>query len=519
MAQKRITNAELKRQLETVTQENEKLRVSNARNKKLASRKFEGAKQFNELQNWIQDNLKSFREEIKSDRAALVGRSRDASINDAYARRYFQSLAVNVIGQKGIELKNQARNTNGSLDKVANDVIDAAWKKWSRAVTVDGMSMRKAQKLILKTVARDGEVFIYKRRGKGFGPFQFQLQVIDLDYIASSYSAILKNGNVVQDGIEYDSIGRPIAYHIYKNNPSTYNTPPTHYNSEILRIDASDIIHLYDRERAEQGRGFPWLSAALISLKHLSEYRKSELVASRIASLKPMFYTRTANGELMNDLGDDNYADDETYALQTDLEPGQAEILPEGYDVKLLDPTHPNGNFKDFVKVILRAVSASLGVCYHTLSGDLESTSYSSLRQGAIDERETYKDIQEWLIEDFLTPLYEEWLKNLLNKRLAGVRLPVEFYDKFNAPEFRPRKWAWIDPGKEAAAIKMQLDYNLRSKAEIVKDLGREWVDVIEEIAQERTKMDELNVYDKNDPLANLMDEGDDEPTKKKSEA
>jgi lambda family phage portal protein len=161
-------------------------------------------------------------------------------------------------------------------------------------------------------------------------------------------------------------------------------------------------------------------------------------------------------------------------------------VLPEGYGLQTFDPENPNGNFAMFVKTILRGVAASVGVSYNLLANDLESTSYSSLRQGAIDERETFKACQQWLIDRVLTPVFEEWLKMLLAFRINGMRLPLERFDKFNAPAWRPRTWAFIDVAKETSAIKMQLDENIRSRTDVVRQMGMDYADVLEEIRAEQ---------------------------------
>jgi capsid protein len=111
-----------------------------------------------------------------------------------------------------------------------------------------------------------------------------------------------------------------------------------------------------------------------------------------------------------------------------------------------------------------------------------------------LDERETFKEIQQWLIESFLTPVFEQWLSNVLAFQLEGIRLPISKFDQFNAPVWRPRVWQWVDPAKDMAAIQMQLEQNLRSRTEVCQSLGRDYVDVIQEIAAENELARSLGV-------------------------
>ena len=451
-------------------------------------RRFEAAANYRTLSDWLAHSIDIFEEELRMDLPVLRTRSREASINDVYARRYFKVLRQNVVGSEGIKLKMGIRNANGNPDTLANMLIEERWQKFSKNITVDGMNLRETLGLFLETVARDGEVFAIIKRGKTFGPHMLQLQLLDAEYLDLDFNAVLDNGNRIANGIEYDKLHRRVAYHFWENYPDKKTFDKS--NNKRLRVKAEDVIHGYEKERSSQGRGYPWLSSSLIQLAHVKEYKKSELIAARVASAKMGFFTRPANE---NDLGDYDDSYDPNAVIQ-EAEAGVFDVLPEGYGLQTFDPQNPNGNFSDFVKNILRGVAASVGVSYHTLANDAESTSYSSLRQFEIDERDTWREHQAWLIDSFLTPLFEAWLTMLLAMRLDNIRLPMDGFDKFNAPIWRPRTWQWIDPAKETAAIQLQLDQKIRSRSDVARSLGHEYKDVVDEIALENAYAESIGV-------------------------
>ena len=430
-----------------------------------------------------------FNDEIKRDAQSLRARSRDASINDPFARRYFKAITQNVIGPHGIQLKMGVKQPNGAMDTMANYMLEQRWNQFIKAVSVDGRNLRETLKLILETTARDGEVFVVLRKGVSFGKYLIQVQIYEAEYVDINHNELAANGNEIRQGIEYDYFGRPVAYHIWKYHPNTTTVRAQGYN-ERIRIEASDVIHIYSKERQSQGRGFPWLSSALLPLKHINEYTKSELIASRVASAKMGFFTKPAGST--ENVGD--YEDVDPNAFVQEAQPGMFDVLPEGWTVNTFDPQNPNSNYSQFIKTILESVAMSMGIAYHTLSGDLSSANYSSLRQGALDERETFKEIQQWLIESFLTPLFEQWLTNVLAFQLEGIRLPISKFDQFNAPLWRPRVWQWVDPAKDMAALQMQIDQNLRSRTEVCQTLGRDYADVLQEIAAENKLAADLGV-------------------------
>lgn len=460
------------------------------KNKTLKKRKFEAGQYHRTMNGWITGSSNLFNEEIRQDLESLRARSRDASINDVYARRYFKALTTNVVGAKGIECRFKIEDRPNALDKYANEKMTSAFKKWSRNVTVDGLSFVEAQKLFIETTARDGEVLVQMLRGQQYGPYGFKLRFIEADYLDVHYNKTLPNGNIIRSSIEYNTLGGIEAYHIFEYHPQDRQTSNIVGNKRI-RIKASDIIHGVNTERASQGRGFPWLSAALVSLNHLKEYQKTELIAARVASAKMGFFTRSGAMEELDE--DDSYDVMDEQTLIQDVEPGLLEALPEGYDFKTFDPQNPNGNFPAFVKTILRGIAASVGVCYHTLSNDLESTSYSSLRQGAMDERDTWKNLQEWMIGKFLQPVFESWLSMALMTN-NDIPFPFDRIEKYSNIEWMPRAFNYIDVSKETLAIKTQLEQKIRSKTDVVASMGRKFEDVIQEIAEENALMKKLGV-------------------------
>ena len=54
---------------------------------------------------------------------------------------------------------------------------------------------------------------------------------------------------------------------------------------------------------------------------------------------------------------------------------------------------------------------------YADLSGDLTSVNYSSIRQGALENRENFKTLQKVIIFKFLYPLYKRWLGSAISKK------------------------------------------------------------------------------------------------------
>jgi capsid protein len=116
---------------------------------------------FNRLTNdWV-GSLLSPDQDIWGDFIQLRARARDLEKNNPYAARYLTIASVNVIGPHGMRLQARNKKRTGELDNTVNQLIEEAFADWSQMASVDGrFSWEELQSLIIKTVARDGEVFV-----------------------------------------------------------------------------------------------------------------------------------------------------------------------------------------------------------------------------------------------------------------------------------------------------------------------------------------------------------------------
>jgi capsid protein len=91
-----------------------------------------------------------------------------------------------------------------------------------------------------------------------------QLQLLEAEHLPFDKNEADGNGNQIRCGIEFDKIGRRVAYHFYRKHPGD-NTDQSG-KGEIVRVPASEILHLYRPQRPGQIRGVPWISPALVKL-------------------------------------------------------------------------------------------------------------------------------------------------------------------------------------------------------------------------------------------------------------
>lgn len=416
----------------------------------------------------------------------LRSRARALAVDNEFARRFLSLVASNVIGPYGPTLQVRARNQDGTLDKPANAAVEEHWRRWGKNADIGGrMSLAHLLRVMIKAVARDGEALIKVVRNRRL-PYGIALQLLEADRLGEEMNKTLPDGARIRQGVELDSQNRAVAYWIKNQHPGeNYGNGPVQWE----RVPAGDIFHIFVQERGEQVRGYTWLHAVLMRLSMLHGYEEAAVIAARIGASKMGFYTKNANAP--QDLAQLSDGEDGAGEFLTDVSPGALSVLPEGYDFKNFDPDYPHANFESFVKACLRGVASGLDVATHNVSGDMTDVNYSSARIAEMSEREMWTVLQEWLIDQFLTPLYQEWLNvALLTSSItfleSGKALPPERYSKFSeVSRFQGRRWAWVDPLKEATAARELIAGRLTSRTRIAASQGIEWEDLLDELAEE----------------------------------
>lgn len=421
----------------------------------------------------------------------LRARSRHLTQNNPYGVKYLAMVSANVVGHQGFTL--QARcseskylKTKAKLvvtpDNIANRALEAAFAVWSERGTceVTGKhSFADLCRLFARTVAGDGEVLVRRLRGKTLNAFGYALQILDIDRLEVNYNAQQANGNIVRMGVEIDTYGRPVAYWLRGTHPND-SGPGVGVGVQRERVPAADIFHCFIASRPEQRRGYPWMAAAIESLYHLGELDQSALVAARKGADTLGFFV-SPDGSLPNGAGEGADPPIEVSVA------GTFDTLPEGYDLRAYESQYPSAVYGEYVKANLRRVASALGVSYNGLANDLEGVNFSSIRAGLLEERELWMQIQDWMIDAFLIPVYRDWLQMALGLGAVvmenGSALPAAKYDKFAVHTWQGRRWPWVDPLKDIEAAISAVNAGLDSPQRQAAEQGRDIEDVLDDIS------------------------------------
>jgi lambda family phage portal protein len=430
---------------------------------------------------WI-GSLLSSDQEIRTSLKRLRARCRQLHNNNEYAQRFVNLVKQNVIGPNGINLEAQISLNADTLNDAVNEEIEHGWRAWSRIgnATCDRrLNFRDACMVALETLIVDGEYFVRKVKGFRNNPFRYTLQFIDPDQVDASFNQarhFAPTGEVTNEirmGIEVDEWLAPVAYWVYDGHPSEGHVKRT-------RIPASEIEHGFIFRRGNQTRGVPWLVAAMSRMNMLGGYDEAELVAARLGACK-MAVVETPTGD-----GYTGVRDPDSGAVVESMEPGTTIQLQAGEKMTAFDPQHPNSNYPEFVKQMVRAMAVGLNCSYTSLAGDLREVNFSSIRQGVLDERDCWRVLQAFAVDHFCQPIYAGWVPSAIVS--GALDVPASGLDDYVDPDnlrWQTRGWTWVDPLKDVSAAIVGRGAGMRTLADICSETGRDWRDNIDQIALE----------------------------------
>jgi lambda family phage portal protein len=403
----------------------------------------------------------------------LLARSRELVVSNGYAGNACETFAANLVGD-GIK--------PSSLIEVGGlrDRVQKLWLAWSDEADADGLTdFYGLQAMVAREMFVAGECFVRlrPRRAEDGLVVPFQLQLLQSEMLPFEKTETAASGNPIRCGIEFDLIGRRVAYHFRRRHPGD-STDQGPVIPETVRVPAEDVLHVYRPIDAGQIRGLPHIAPAMVRLFLLDQYDDAELDRKKTAAMFAGFITKTAPEEPM--IGETE-ADPDGAAIAS-LEPGTMQVLLPGEDVKFSSPADVGGGYEAFQYRTLLAVAASLGLPYHLVTGDTARANYSSLRAELVEFRRRIEQLQHGVVAHQLCrPIWARWMNAAV---LAGA-LDLPQYaaapGRHRAVQWIPPRWDWVDPLKDIQAQVLAIEAGLSSRRKAVEATGYD----IEEIDRE----------------------------------
>ncbi|HUU31492.1 MAG TPA: phage portal protein, partial [Phycisphaerae bacterium] len=411
-------------------------------------------------------------------------------------------------------LAEPATDDSASADHELQERLEAVWNERKDILDLaNNLTHADHQALLYRKVREDGGVLIKRTRRSRREPVW--IEVVERDRLATPIgNARPKSAQNarIDDGVEKDADGVPVAYWIMKGHPGDAHVPLR--PEDWTRVEASEVQYLRRIERPGQTHGVPAFHAILQDLRDLDLLMLAALKRTQIAACMAVFLKSPLSPEDVVQATGQKYG----YKLDQALEPGMIWKLNPEEEIQTLIPNFPTPELGPFIVMLARRIGAALGVSWQVVLKDFSDSTYSSARTDLLEARITYRTDQQWMAD---RPLRWEWWTVMEDARLLGdPRLAGVTDEQIEAVNWIPPGWQWVDPEKEAAAAEIELRLGITTLQDICAGRGKDWEEQMEqrlrERARERDLRAELGIPETDAPpapaaVAKPADDADDE--------
>ena len=404
-------------------------------------------------------------------RDVVRARARDLERNSDIAQAILHAYKRNVVG-KGYTLR--ALTGSDALDKQ----IETMWKRWCKARNCDVTGEQSFNSILRMMVERKmvdgGMLVLYRYTGGGVVPFK--LQCLEVDELDQTQAAPHQQGNRVVGGIEYDRHRCPVGYWIQQYDIEGWQMTAPVY------IEAKDVFFFKAKHRPSQLREVSDLAPTITRIRDTNEFITAVAIKERIAALVGLVIKKTMPAGGLGRSGGRSQDGQVDYSGKK-MTPGMIMELGAGDDVEVVDPKGAATDATAFLKTQQGLIGAGQGLSYEAVSRDMAGATYSSARQNALEDENTYAEEIE-LLTAFMSEVYEHFV---ISGVLSGLFSIPDFWER--KEDYLDHAWVkspkkWIDPAKEANADKTALQSGQKTFQDLQAEKGKDWKDAVDEIAE-----------------------------------
>lgn len=414
-------------------------------------------------------------ESILRDLEALRNRSRDAVRNNAWIKKGINSWVSNEIGT-GIVPRAISSNLK------FNSACDALWDSWGKVADADGvLDYYGLTALATRTRIQAGEIFIrFRLRSMEDGlPVPLQLQLLEPDFCPTTTNEFFKPGRRIRAGIEFDGIGRRVAYWMYKSHPGdAFFTQDT---LDTVPVPASSVLHHYAPLRPGQIRGVPWTVQSLIKSKDFDEYDDAELIRKKTKASYTGVIRRADYGEedwKFDPMTGESLERDTNNVPMINVEPGSMPSLLPGEDVTMFDGDTGAG-YADFVRQQLLGTAAGLDIPYEFLTGDMAKVNDRVMRV-IMNEYQRILEQCQWhlSVPQVSQPIREAFIETAILFGLLSAPGFADMREDYFLTAWGPQRWKYLHPVQDVQADVMEIKSGLSSRKRKVAERGEAVEDI-----------------------------------------
>jgi lambda family phage portal protein len=295
-------------------------------------------------------------------RAPIAQRAAYLYSNSSYAAAYVEALVTNIVGD-GPSVR------SGHPDEATRLALEGAFAKAYGKLDIEGGDLTELLCRVVRSWVISGEAFIHMTVDETGA---LRLRLLSPEQVDPTVNRDLDGGGRIVAGIEIDATGRRVAYWVLPDRPDL----PFSNVRDAVRIDAADVLHIYEPQFPGQLRGISKLSPIATRIIEVDRLEDALLARFNTSALFAGFVTDPE--------GQSGFATDGTTTgtrTELSLEPGILRLLPPGCSIDF--PAVPDANgAPDFLRHMVRSIAAGGSIPFELISSDLSQVNYSSARLG-----------------------------------------------------------------------------------------------------------------------------------------
>ncbi len=400
-----------------------------------------------------------------STRQELLRLARVFEKNSALAQAIGSVFVDFTVGPTGLVMK------PASSDKEWNKGASSYWNQTAQFIDLSSrQNFGTLQGMISWRWLFDGEIFLLKTRGQSGGRTFPRIQLIESHRISTPPDLYAQEGKTIIDGVQIDSDGRPVGYHVKASSDST----------AYRLVDAKDMIHVFEPSRPGEYRGITFFHAVIDDMRRLLDLELLEMRAAIDAAEKSTFFTNAA-GELpiakmyqqrlsgTGGTGESASADlERRIDYYKSAVGGRMAALKTGEDVKQFQPTRPTEATRAMWDYLLTKVCIGIGipkllVMQYSLQG--------TVVRGTYDVADAFFKARSAVIAAACREVYIYTIGSGKNNDQRIADAPADWFNV----SIRPPRSVNVDVGRNSAAMVNELKSGCTNYDLIYSPLGLDW--------------------------------------------
>jgi lambda family phage portal protein len=288
-----------------------------------------------------------------------------------------------------------------------NEAVETLWEDWwcGGKADIRGMSTgAQLESLWYRTHLCDGDLGIGLVDQGDNGAFVQTITGEYIDTLTGGYDAKTRTF----EGIQFNQFGRPVAFNVLTEDPATLarSSKP---------VDARDFIFYPRLKHTNQLRGEPAFATTFDLFDQTYGIIDASTIAVRIAACQAMIVKKGAAGTALTNLPTVTNSQGAAQKALT-IEPGMVHYLQPGEDIASFNPSQPQQNLPEFLRLLFRTVGIAVGLPLEILMLDFSQSNYSNARAALLQLQRACRPQQRLFCKRVMSRIYQwrvsKWVKD-----------------------------------------------------------------------------------------------------------